>query len=439
MFFGTTYASHEVFGVSTDILSPSYVDRGHLDTRLAQLLKRNTHIALRGESKCGKSWLRQRVVPDAITVQCRLNKTIRDLYTDALSQIGLQLIKENTSSSGFIGRLQATGELGTSLLVKLSLNPSGEYKQDSSLKSVPVGRDLDDLRFVSEIIIASGRRLVIEDFHYLAPSERKAFAHDLKTLWDYRTYVVIIGIWAENNLLIHLNPDLAARITELSIYWSNVDLERVLELGSNALRIEISTDVRIRLIEDSYGTVGILQRLMLSLLDEHGISKTCRGTKTIIDDVGKYESIAMDYADQLNALYQTFATRVAKGIRTRQRATGIYAHMLAVVMAADVKSLSEGFSTDSVFLAAHAREPRIQKGNLRHVLTKIDSIQVDENGRGLILTYDESKDEVLVVDKNLFFYRQYATTRWPWENIIAQVNETSTGYEADTGAVNEDA
>jgi hypothetical protein len=31
----------------------------------------------------------------------------------------------------------------------------------------PVGRNIDDLRFVAEIVKASGRRLVIEDFHYL--------------------------------------------------------------------------------------------------------------------------------------------------------------------------------------------------------------------------------------------------------------------------------
>src|SRR4051812_36894977 len=212
MFPITSYKADQVFGISTDILSPSYVDRGHLDAKLVRLLGRNTHIALRGESKCGKSWLRQRTVPNAITVQCRLKKTVKDLYSDALSQLGLQLIRERTTASGFVGRLQATGELGTSILAKLTLNPSGEYKRDSSEKSIPVGRDLDDLRFVSEIINASGRRLVIEDFHYLAPSERRAFAHDLKALWDYKTFAVIIGIWAENNLLLHLNSDLTGRI-----------------------------------------------------------------------------------------------------------------------------------------------------------------------------------------------------------------------------------
>jgi hypothetical protein len=64
--------SNEVFGVSNEVLADSYVDRGELDEQLARLLDRPGHIALRGHSKVGKSWLRQRVLHDSVNVQCRL-------------------------------------------------------------------------------------------------------------------------------------------------------------------------------------------------------------------------------------------------------------------------------------------------------------------------------------------------------------------------------
>jgi len=96
-----------------------------------------------------------------------------------------------------------------------------------------------------------------------------------------------------------------------------------------------------------------------------------------------------------------------------------------------VDDLTEGLSTDAIFASAHAKEPRIQKPNLRQILLKIDGIQIDDEGRGLILTYDEYKDEVFVVDKQLFLYRKYATARWPWERLIAQADESDTGYESD--------
>jgi hypothetical protein len=74
--------------VTPDVLPDSYVDRGALDATLARLLRRRqSHIALRGESKCGKSWLRQRVIRDALIVQCRLGMTMIDVYRDALGQL----------------------------------------------------------------------------------------------------------------------------------------------------------------------------------------------------------------------------------------------------------------------------------------------------------------------------------------------------------------
>ncbi|MDF0489773.1 hypothetical protein PX554_16685 [Sphingomonas sp. H39-1-10] len=428
--FEKQYRSHEVFGVTTEILAPSYVNRGGLDAQIQKLLGRDTHIALRGESKCGKSWLRQKNIPDAITVQCRLGKEVRDLYTDALAQLGLQLITEQTTDKSVKAQLEASGEVAITLLGKIAikLGLEGEFK--ASKKSIPVGRGLDDLRFISEIINASGRRLVIEDFHYLPHSARKAFAFDLKALWDYRTYVIIIGIWSENNLLLHLNADLTGRVREISIFWSAEDLKLVLDQGSDALNVAFARQICSRLINDSYGTVGILQTLALGILDEINIGER-QSFRREISDEGAYESAAMVYADQLNAQYQTFAARVATGIRKRTNATGIYAHMLKVVMEASVVDLSNGLPRDQIYRLAFRREPRIQKPNLRQILLKINGLQVDDEGRGLVISYDEQKDEVFVVDKQLFFYRQYATAKWPWESIIEQVDETGAGYGSE--------
>lgn len=430
--FGQKHAKRtsDVFGISTEILPDSYVDRGNLDKDLQLQLSRPNHIALRGESKCGKSWIRQKNLPDAITVQCRLNKKPRDLYADALSQLGLHLIKETRQDTKGTAKLEATGEAGFKLIAKLAVTLGAQLETADGVTSVPVGQDLEDLRFVSSILNASGRRLVIEDFHYLSPVERKAFAFDLKALWDYKTYVVVIGIWAENNLLLHLNPDLSGRITELPIYWSGPDLAEVLNRGSKALNIEFSPEVARELTGSAYGTVGILQKLALGTLDQARIFEAPKH-KVAVNNLDHFNCAAMEYAEQLNALYQTFAKRVAAGIRQRQNSTGIYAHMLSVVLAADDKTLSDGMHTDAIFTEAHKLEPRVQKPNLRQILLKIDGIQIDEDGRGLILSYDENKDEVYVVDRQLFLYRKFATVRWPWEQIIHEADQTATGYDGD--------
>ena len=81
----------EVFGVNNEILSASYVDRGSLDEQLSALIEAGqSHISLRGASKCGKSWLRRKVLSNPIVVQCRLHKSGTDLYSDALSQLSIE-------------------------------------------------------------------------------------------------------------------------------------------------------------------------------------------------------------------------------------------------------------------------------------------------------------------------------------------------------------
>ncbi len=416
------YRSDQVFGISTKVLEPSYVNRGDLDAVIQRDLRRSKHIALRGESKCGKSWLRQKNIPDAIVVQCRLNKSVSDLYEDIFSQLGISIAIEKSTGGKVSATVTAETETGIGLIAKLKASFGFTAEETNDEKSVVVGRDTKDLRFISEVVKASERRLVIEDYHYLAPSERAAFSFDLKALWDFGVYVVIIGIWSENNLLLHLNPDLATRVVEHSIFWSQEDLREVLKQGGDALRIKLESSVERLLIEDAFGTVGTLQDLTLRLLDEIRVEHT-QPKRITIGDRDTYEAVALSHADQLNAVYQTFAARVAKGIRQRKKSTGIYAHMLWAVMDASDAELIEGYSTDAIFKVASGREPRIQKPNLRQILRKIGELQVDQEGRGLILSYDDNKDEVTVVDKQLFLYRKYATVRWPWEQVLQEIQK----------------
>jgi hypothetical protein len=141
--------THEVFGVSNEVLPDSYVDRGALDAEVKAYLQRPTHIALRGASKCGKSWLRQTVLPEAITVQCRLKKTTLDIYIDALSQLEVKLIVDETKGSSVKGRVETSGDLGVKLLARLGVKAAIEAETSGSKKTQVVGHDVTDLRFVA--------------------------------------------------------------------------------------------------------------------------------------------------------------------------------------------------------------------------------------------------------------------------------------------------
>ena len=425
--------THEVFGIQPVVREHSYIDRGNLDRTFAKLLDRKqTHIAIRGASKSGKSWLRQRVLRDPIVVQCRFQYTTEDIYRDALARLDIRLEKEHTTTTKYGGKITAAGEAGLKLIAKVQGSGEATYAHESATKAAAVGKDISDLEFIAALIRESGRTLVIEDFHYLPSEQQRKFSFDLKTLWDYHTFVVIVGVWISENMLITLNSDLSDRIEELSISWSESELCGVLTKGCSALGLRMTDDVSKLLAEVSYGSVGLLQKLALRLIDDElGIEDSPEpGTEIVVNQTSKITDAAMHVAEQLNQLYQTFAHRVSQGIRKRNNATGIYAHAMAVIMSADDRTLTEGFSAKSIYDIAHARQDRIQLGNLRAVLTKFPELQVDDDGRGLVLAYDTQNEMVSVVDRQLLLYRRFATVKWPWEEIIEEVGDRDESYTA---------
>jgi hypothetical protein len=262
--------------------------------------------------------------------------------------------------------------------------------------------------------------LVVEDFHYLSIGERQSLAFDLKALWDYGVFVVIVGVWSQQNMILYLNPDLTGRVTEVSIVWSAYDLRRVFERGGEALNLVFGDELVSKTIADSYGNVGILQNLILGTLDELGI-REAQVSAVSVDSLDALNASAMAYADQLNPLYLLFAERVAGGIRKRKDTTGIYPHAMAAVLEAPDADLLAGVELDHIYDVAHARQPRIQKANLKTILENIQALQVDEAGRGLILAYNEVNRTVSVVDPQLLLYRRYSTVKWPWEDLIKEL------------------
>src|SRR5437763_843491 len=186
-----------VFGIAPDVRENSYVDRGNLDEALSRTLERSTHVAIRGPSKSGKSWLRQKVLREPIIVQCRLRKPFTDIYVDALSQLNIAIQIKEARQGVFKASLAANGEGAAVLLAKVGISASLARDTTTTGEHRVAGHDINDLRFIADIIKASGRRLVVEDFHYMSTEDRRNLAFDLKALWDYGVFVVIIGVWSE--------------------------------------------------------------------------------------------------------------------------------------------------------------------------------------------------------------------------------------------------
>lgn len=425
-----SYLSSEVFGISTNVRSVSYVDRSNLDSRLQRLLRRDTHIALKGASKSGKSWLRQKVISNGLVIQCRYNMTADELYRSIADELGIGFELVCKSVTTFEADLEAAAKGKVPFITEASGKLSGSYAHGTEVEREST-KTIHNLKYLAECIIEQEKKIIIEDFHYLSSECKQILAYDLKTLWDYGCYVVIVGVWSETNLLPYMNPDLTGRVEELSLSWSDEELLEVIKQGCNALNITITDDICQHLVQDSFGNVGVLQSLLIKLVEDiENIEKTCN-PKQRISNLNNYFQAAKEYATQLDGIYQQFAKRLSDGMRKRNKSTGIYAYTMKAIVEASDDSLRNGYPRSEIFEVIHQEEERIQKGNLRAVLRKLEELQQNSYQGGLVIGYDDSSDVVFVVDLQLLFYRKHHTMNWPWESMVEEAQQDSLFDEND--------
>jgi len=250
-------------------------------------------------------------------------------------------------------------------------------------------------------------------------------------LWDYKCFCIVIGIWSQQNYLIYLNSDLALRLDEYNITWSHDELEEVINKGCQSLNLTLSDPLKKSIIDNSFYCVGVLQSVILETLDEFKINQ--KGQFRTLEDTGQFESAALRCADQLNGLYQNFATTLTNGIRRKKNSTAIYAYTLAAIFEQNDTVLMEGISVDKIFDIAHSRQERIILSNLKSILGKFERLQSLSGNSNSILIYDSLNESVILADKQLLFYRKFSTINWPWQKIIDESNagHASDGYGSD--------
>ena len=64
-------------------------------------------------------------------------------------------------------------------------------------------------------------------------------------------------------------------------------------------------------------------------------------------------------------------------------------------------------------------------------MEKIEDLQIDADGRGMVLSYNQSTEQVYIVDEQLLLYRRFCTVKWPWDDLIAEAGDKGAAYEGD--------
>ncbi|MGD1861500.1 MAG: hypothetical protein ACFB0E_16215 [Leptolyngbyaceae cyanobacterium] len=411
----------EVFGIAASVPMYTYVDRAGLDKRFTYLIEQDRHIVIHGASKQGKTILRKKNLPDnkSIVVQCGANSGRDRIYLEILRQLGSQIPTEVSKNLTLGAELQsqASNQLKLPLVAsgEAGVQASGSVERESGTSLTPVGIDPGSLGYVAQEIKQSGKKVVIEDFHYLSEQEKINLAFDLKAFWDSKVFFIVIGIWADQNLLTYYNGDLSGRVEEIDIRWNTEELEQVLQQGSRALNISFDLVIKAEIIDDANQNVGLLQRLAEKYCYEAGIYESGWRTKALNDKnalVKARSSICSEEAVR----YRLFDDVVSRGLRdSGESELKVYQRVVRVCAEASNQDLRDGISRADLLTRIQVYEPRVRLSDLSAALNKIDKLQAVRSISPLILSYNPNTQKIQLVDREFLFYRKYGSPSWSWQ------------------------
>jgi hypothetical protein len=422
-----TYNLQQVFGVHTPppgerYPDVTYVDRAGLDERIRYYLNSARHLVIFGPSKQGKTVLRQRAIEDkdCIVIQCRSSNAKTAIYREVLGRLKVYQETGKEVGSGREGSVEAnlTGSAGVPMVFKGEAELAGSAtissEQRRSLRLF--GQEADDLSFVAKAILDSGKKVILEDFHYVTEEDKKGIAEDLKTFLEYGVRLIIIGTWHEQFMLVGYNGDLNGRIDEIDLVWQDEELRKIIELGEQALNIKIDPVLVDQIIKDANGSVGLLQRI----LENYCIEEECYETKqelTRLQDQSKLENARKRICQQEANRYRLFGWSVPEGFPNSNSATKkVYMRIIQACIEAPELELLAGLTLSSLEEKILRIDRNTNRKSIREALLKIDRLQNEKNINPIIATYNPVTKMFHLADRELLFYRKYGGPKWPWED-----------------------
>jgi len=385
---------NEVFGISNDVPEYTYVDRANLDEKFKYLLNTQRHLIIHGASKQGKTVLRRKNLNEAstISIQCHSTTNVQDMYAEIIRKI------RNGSPKDERANKTLKGILGNA--------------ENVIIGTVTVENAARNVAELAEEIMLIRKRIVIEDFHYLPESEKKSFALDLKAFWDLGVFFVIVGIWAEQNLLCSYNGDLSGRIEDIDVAWSDIELERVLGNGENALNVAFESNIRNQMRIDANGNVGLVQRLAEKYCLECSVFETSI-EPIILDDITALNRCRQAICSQESQRYRQFSDAVSRGFEESD--LKVYFHIVRVAIEASDEELMRGLNRKIILERVNRYEAKARLSDLSAALNRLNRLQQNRSISPLVISFNPESRKLLLVDRELLFYRKYGNPLWPWQ------------------------
>lgn len=418
-----TILLRDVFGVHVPPPKETYVDRAGLDQRLKHFLTSGWHLVIYGPSKQGKTALWRNALNDDqyILVQCRERPSVEELYVEILRQLGETITKEVQTKKGTGGK--AGGKVGGGVswfgIGKGEAEASGEvsHNREATTSEQPIGNDIQVISYVADAIKKTNKKVVVDDFHYVPEETKKVFAKDLKALLDLEVPFILVGAWDQQHVFTQYNGELRGRFDEINLRWEDSELQQVLTLGEQALRLAVSQEIKNTMVTDASGNVGLLQRMAEKLCMEADIYETYPDDPLPLEDINLLVQARKAICNEAAERYRRFGWAVPEGFAGSTGAMRrVYMYIIQACVEATDSELLGGMSQVQLIERIRQVNRSVTQKSIREALARVDKLQSDKDIYPVIITYNDVNRVMTLADRELLFYRKYGGPRWPWED-----------------------
>jgi len=414
----------QVFGVSRDQVA-TYIERETVDNALAVALKETRQIIIYGSSKQGKTSLLQRHVgPESrVTVHCGPTTTAEDIYRSFLRQRDVEIVTEKSSGTSH--------DMGTSISAKFTAMIPFFGKGSAETKGeVNAGTQQDEKRKAIEFNLANAQDVgellhevegaavffhVLENFHYLTDDVQRQLAFDLRTFEEMGLRFVILGVWRERNRLVQYNGDLQDRIAEVPVEpWEVPDFQRIMDKGSEILRVTFSPEVGARVFNEAHGSVAVVQELLKKVCERAGITESIPDEKPAIHltDLAQLQYAIEDKVAEYAARHVRSLESIAAGSRARRTTEETAAlflpyHLVRVMVHRTYNELKDGIERKTLqrlIQDEHKTPDNVRTSDVTGMLSRLAALQANQNIVPPLFDFDPGTRRIKVVDSTLYFF-----------------------------------
>ncbi|MCT4776680.1 MULTISPECIES: hypothetical protein [Exiguobacterium] len=407
----------QVFGVSKDMVL-SYIERDQVDAKFKEALEGDKHIIVYGSSKQGKSALRRKHLSEEkeILIQCGPQHNTADIYASILRQF--EILLETSSSEKTIKAGEANAGIKVKVKVpflgegdgSLGIKGSDAVEKVINYKSIDINLEL--AQDIGEVIHITKRDkvIVLENFHYLSDEVQRKLAFDLRSFQEIGIRFIILGIWRERNRLNQFNGDLVDRIVEIPVEpWEDKDFDQVINKGVNQLNIRFSDEVKRRIIEVSFGNIGIVQEICKQFcISSKVIGKT--ENCLILEDIEILEEAIGIKVESYTSRHLRALESIADASRLYERGLFLPYYIVKVILETDIEDLKQGIQRQelhSKIKDVHYRSEDVRPGDMTNLLHGLGVLQNKKSVVPPLFDYDITNRRLRIIDSTLFFFLKF--------------------------------